>query len=199
MKIAVIGSGNVGGALGEAWVRAGHEVVFGTKGGAGGVIKGAKGATVADAIRDAQVVVLAVPWAAVPEVLGQVKNWSGKTLIDCTNPIAPGFELALGHATSGAEKVASLAPGARVAKAFNTTGFNNMLKPQYGGEPVSMLFCADDPATQKTVEQLVCDVGFEPVLAGPLKQARYLEPLAMLWISMSQRLGREFALTLVWR
>lgn len=199
MKIAVLGSGNVGGALGEAWVRAGHQVVFGTRDGAAPAIAGAKGASVAQAIRDAEVVVLAVPWAAVPDVLAQAKDWSGKILIDCTNPLGPGLELTLGFNTSGGEQVAGLAQGARVAKAFNTTGFNNMKSPKYGGRPVTMLFCSDDAGARKTVEQLVRDVGFEPVFAGPLKQARYLEPLAVLWISMSQQQGRDFAFAVVRR
>lgn len=200
MKIAVIGSGNVGGALGKAWVRAGHQVTFGTRGGMSDAsIPGASNATVEDAIRNSEVVALAVPWAAVPEVIGQARDWTGKILIDCTNPITPEFELALGFNTSGGEKVASLARGARVVKAFNTTGFKNMENPRYDGRPATMLFSTDDPAAQSVVEKLIRDVGFEPLFAGPLKQARYLEPLAMLWISLTPRLGLEFAFNLAHR
>jgi 8-hydroxy-5-deazaflavin:NADPH oxidoreductase len=200
MKIAVIGIGNVGGTLARAWVRAGHEVVSGVASGSSGTdIPGVKTSTVVEAVQGADVVVLSVPWSAVPEVLGVVKDWSGKVVIDCTNPIAPGFELAVGFNTSGAEKVASLATGSAVVKAFNTTGFDNMQKPRYDGRPLTMLFCTDDPTAQHAAEHLIADVGFEPVFAGPLKQARFLEPLAMLWITMSQRLGRDFALTLVRR
>lgn len=200
MRIAVLGSGNVGGTLGNAWARAGHEVVFGMRDGSqASPLPGTRAATVLQAIQDSDVVALAVPWPAVPAVLGQVRDWSGKVLIDCTNPIGPGFQLALGFNSSGAEKVATLAPGARVAKAFNTTGFNNMKNPLYGGKPITMPFCADDPAAQKAAERLIRDVGFEPLFAGPLRQARYLEPFAMLWITMSQQQGREFAFTLVRR
>lgn len=200
MKIAVIGSGSVGGTLGRAWARVGHQVIFGRRGEPPrSVIPDARSAPVAQAIQDAEVVVLAVPWPAVEEVIGQGRDWSGKILIDCTNPIGPGFELAVGFNTSGAEKVARLASGAHVAKAFNTTGFNNMQNPLYNGKPLTMLFCSDDPEAQETTAQLIRDVGFEPVFVGPLKQSRYLEPLAMLWITMSQRQGREFALTLVRR
>lgn len=109
------------------------------------------------------------------------------------------MELALGFNTSGAETVANLAKGASVMKAFNTTGFNNMQNPVYAGKPATMLFCTDDPAAQKIGERLIRDVGFDPVYAGPLKQARYLEPLAMLWISMSIKQGREFAFSIVRR
>jgi 8-hydroxy-5-deazaflavin:NADPH oxidoreductase len=200
MNIAVIGSGNVGGTLGEAWVRAGHKVIFGTRDGAKeAVASGAQTDTVAQAIHQSEVVVLAIPWTAMPDVMKQVKDWSGKTLIDCINPIKPGLELAVGLNTSGAEQVAQLASGARVAKAFNTTGFNNMKNPSYGGKPVSMLFCSDDSTAKNTCEKLIRDVGFDPVFAGPLKQARYLEPMAMLWITMSIQGGRDFAFTIVRR
>ena len=199
MKIAVIGSGNVGGTLGKAWMRAGHDVVFGEANGRSRGISGARTAPVAQAIGEAEVVVVAVPWSAVPEVLPKARDWSGKVLIDCTNPIAAGFKLAVGFDTSAGEKVASLAPGAAVVKAFNTTGFGNMANPVYGGKPVSMFFAADDPAAQKVAEQLIRDVGFDPVFAGPLKLARYLEPMAMLWISMAQKRGLDFAFNVVRR
>ena len=200
MKIAVIGSGNVGGTLGRAWLRAGHEVVFGVAGGRGATDSpGIKSSAIAEAVSDADATVLALPWSAVPQALRAVKDWAGKIIIDCTNPIAPGFELAVGFNTSGAEKIASLAMGSAVVKAFNTTGFNNMQSPQYGGKAISMLFCTDDPVARETADRLIRDVGFEPVFVGPLKQARHLEPLAMLWITMSQQQGREFALTIVRR
>ena len=201
MKIAIIGSGNVGGALGNAWVRAGHQVTFGMRGGAKekSPVPGASIDSVVNAISNAEVVVLAVPWGAAPEVIAQAKDWTGKTLIDCTNPIGAGFELSIGHTTSAGEQVASLAKGARVVKAFNTTGADNMKNPVYHGKPISMLFCTDDAAARKIGEQLVRDVGFEPVYTGPLKHARYMEPLAMLWISLTQQLGRDFALTIAKR
>jgi len=142
---------------------------------------------------------MAVPWSAVPDVLGQVKDWAGKTLIDCTNPLGAGLELIVGLSTSGGEQVASLAKGARVVKAFNTTGFGNMKNPKYAGRAVTMFYATDDAGAAKIAEQVIRDVGFEPEFAGPLRQARYLEPLAALWISLTPRLGRDFALTIVKR
>ncbi|HYL69029.1 MAG TPA: NADPH-dependent F420 reductase [Candidatus Limnocylindria bacterium] len=201
MKIAVIGSGNVGAALGEALVRAGHEIVFGVRGGAAEKppVTGSTTNDVRSAILASEIVLLAVPWGAVPDVLGQVKDWSPKVLIDCTNPLGAGLELVLGLSTSGGEQVASLAKGARVVKAFNTTGFGNMKNPKYGGRGVTMLYATDDSAAASIAEQVIRDVGFEPEFAGPLRQARYLEPFAALWISMTNRLGRDFAFTLVRR
>lgn len=203
MKIAVIGSGNVGGTLGRSWMKAGHPVVFGVRDEktTSSVATGANTAPMAQAIRRAEVVVLAVPWPAVPDVIAQLPDWSAKIIIDCTNPLTQKLELAVGFNTSGGEQVANLARNDKVVKAFNTTGFNNMENPTYAGKPISMFFCTDDPTAQKVGEQLVRDAGFEPVFAGPLKQARYLEPLALLWISMSIKggYGRDFAFTLIRR
>jgi 8-hydroxy-5-deazaflavin:NADPH oxidoreductase len=201
MKIAVLGSGNVGAALGEALARAGHQLVFGVRGGSQEKppVPGSTRNDVQGAVQASDVVVLAVPWGAVPDVLGQVKDWSRKVLVDCTNPLGTGLELVLGLNTSGGEQVASLAKGARVVKAFNTTGFGNMKDPKYAGRRITMLYATDDAAAAPIAEQLIRDVGFEPEFAGPLRQARYLEPFATLWISMTSRLGRDFAFTLVRR
>lgn len=200
MKIAVIGSGNVGGALGTAWVRAGHQVTFGSR--EPSREKPAPGASVSDiksAMENAEVVVLAIPWGAVPGVVSQIDDWKNKVLIDCTNPLGPGLALALGFNTSGGEQVATLAKNARVVKAFNTTGADNMQNPKYGGRGVTMFYATDDNSAASVAEQLIRDVGFEPEFAGPLKQARYIEPLAALWISLTPRLGLNFALTIVKR
>lgn len=202
MKIAVIGSGNVGSALGKAWTRAGHEVVFGVRDAKGtNSTGGSKTAPVPQAIRDSAVVVLAVPSQAVPDVIKQFDNWPSKILVDCTNPLTKDLELAQGFNTSAAEQTASLAKSAKVVKAFNTTGAGNMENTKYDGKPITMFFATDDAAAQKVGEQLVRDAGFEPVFAGPLKQARYLESLAMLWISMAVKYGygTNFAFTMVRR
>lgn len=202
MKIAVIGSGNVGSALGKAWTRAGHEVVFGVRDAKGtNSADGSKTAPVPQAIRDSEVVVLAVPSQAVPDVIKQFDNWPSKILVDCTNPLTKDLELAQGFNTSAAEQTASLAKSAKVVKAFNTTGAGNMENTKYDGKPITMFFATDDAAVQKVGEQLVRDAGFEPVFAGPLKQARYLEPLATLWISMAVKYGygTNFAFTMVRR
>jgi 8-hydroxy-5-deazaflavin:NADPH oxidoreductase len=200
MKIAVIGSGNVGGALGAAWVKAGHQVTFGSRRPSQEKpIAGSSVAEVKTAIENAEVVALAVPFPAVPDVLKQVSDWKNKVLIDCTNPLTPNLELSLGFNTSGGEQVAAQAKGARVVKAFNTTGAGNMQNPKYGGRGVTMLYATDDNSAASVAEQLVRDVGFEPEFAGPLKRARYLEPLCALWISLVPRLGLNFAFAIVKR
>jgi len=93
--------------------------------------------------------------------------------------------LAVGHTTSGGEEVAGWAAGARVVKAFNTIGAVHMAQPTFRTERASMFLCGDDAAAKGTVSGLARELGFDPVDAGPLAQARLLEPLAMLWISMA--------------
>jgi 8-hydroxy-5-deazaflavin:NADPH oxidoreductase len=110
MRIAVIGAGNVGGALGAAWVRAGHQVTFGVREpGAKSSVPGAGASGVKTAIEQAEVIVLAVPYGAAAETVQLVQDWKGKVLIDCTNPLGPGLTLAVGFNTSGGEQIASQA------------------------------------------------------------------------------------------
>ena len=117
-------------------------------------------------------------------------------MVDCTNPISPDLkELIIGTTTSAGEKVAQWAKGARVVKAFNTTGAGNMANSLYASQAVTMFICGDDPEAKETVAQLAKDVGFEPCITGPLYHARYFEPMAMLWVDMAylQGNGPDFA------
>jgi len=198
MRIAILGSGDVGTALGNGWSAAGHDVVYGSRSPEKQAGGDRKFDTMRGAIAHGEVVVLAVPWDAVQSVLS-ANNLSGKILIDCTNPIAPGFELAVGCTTSAGEEVAKLAKGARVVKAFNTTGFGNMREPRFGNTRLTMFYAGDDEAAKETVRRLIGDIGFEPIDAGPLKNARYLEPMAMLWINLAMKMGLDIAFQLIQR
>lgn len=209
MKIAVIGVGNVGRTLGSRWAQNGHQVVFGSRdpdsekvrqvvAGAG---ENAGAASVGEAAAGAAVVVLATPWSGAQSAVTAAGDLAGKVVIDCTNPIVPGFQLALGTTTSGAEQVAQWAAGAHVVKAFNTTGYENMADPLYDGEPVTMFICGDDAGAKAVVAELAQELGFEVADTGPLMMARHLEPLAMVWIrlAMGQGFGRNIAFKLVRR
>lgn len=209
MKIAVIGTGSVGGTLGRRWAELGHSVCFGVRNLADadakalvGKIKGdARLASVGDAAKGAEIVVLATPYAANAAALAAAGDLSGKILIDVTNPIGANFTLAVGHSTSGAEEVAKLAPGARVFKAMNQAGFEVMANPAFAvGKPV-MFVAGDDAAGKKVVLDLVSALGFEAIDAGELAIARLLEPYAMLWIHLMARrnMGRSFAFALLRR
>lgn len=209
MKIAVIGTGSVGGTLGRRWAELGHSVAFGARdpGDADAkktvaAIKGeAKLASVAEAARDAEVVVLATPYAANATALQSAGDLRGKILIDVTNPVGPNFSLVVGHTSSGAEETAKAAPGARVFKAMNQVGFEVMADPRFAaGRPV-MFVCGDDSRGKEVVLGLVAALGFEAIDAGELAIARLVEPYAMLWIHLMARrkFGRSFAFGLLRR
>jgi predicted dinucleotide-binding enzyme len=210
LRIAIIGAGNVGGTLGVAWAKGGHEVVFGVRDVAdrklgellaltGGK---ARAASVRDAVARAEVVALTVPWPAAEDALRNAGDLGGKILLDCTNPLEPDLSgLTVGHTISGGEQVAAWVPGARVVKIFNTTGYGNMAAPQYGEGRSMMLYCGDDPQAKNVAAQLAAELGFEPYDAGPLTEARLLEPFALVWIHLAvmQKMGTEFAFRLMRR
>jgi len=197
MRMAIIGAGNVGATLGERWRAAGHDVVYGLRAGKPGPA-GAPTAEVVAAARGAEVVLLAVPWEAAEGVVAEVGAWDGRILIDATNPIGPGFQLAVGRTSSGAERLQQAARGARVVKAFNTVGFEVMAHPRFLAGNAAMFVAGDDGSATTAVAGLARDLGFDAVPLRGLAQARVLEPLAMLWISLSRRpeVGRDFALGL---
>jgi 8-hydroxy-5-deazaflavin:NADPH oxidoreductase len=192
MKIAILGSGRVGGTLGAGLAAAGHDVVFGVRDPDDPKHREAplRVATVPAAVAASEAVILATPWDAVPAVLATVGDFAGKPLLDATNPIGPGFALTHGHTDSGAEWVARLAPSARVVKAFNSTGFENMADPHYGDRRAAMFVCGDDAAAREVALGLARDLGFDAVAVGALSRARLLEPLAMLWISLAMAPGQ---------
>jgi predicted dinucleotide-binding enzyme len=205
MQLGIIGAGNVGNALATGWIRAGHAITFGVRDPSASQSgpAGATYASVADAAWSADVVVLATPWQAVADAIGAEGNLAGKVLIDCTNPLrmgADGLELDIGHSTSGGEYVASLANDASVFKTLNQTGFANMEHArEFTSLPAAMYVAGDDAAKKPLVLSLVSDLGFQAIDAGPLRMARLLEPMAMLWIHMALNRGqptsRAFALT----
>jgi predicted dinucleotide-binding enzyme len=178
MKIAVIGIGNVGGTLGRRWARMGHRVTFGVRDPDSAKVRkllseagdNALAASVRAAAADADVVVLAVPWREARAAIQDAGDLAGKVLVDCTNPIAPGLQLALGTTTSGAEQVGGWAKGAQVVKAFNTTGFENMANPLYGGERTAMLICGNDADAKRVVSKLIEELGFVAVDTGSLRE-----------------------------
>jgi hypothetical protein len=204
MKIAIIGAGHVGQALGKAWEKRGHSVTYGVRTPKDAKYDGLKTAGVAYAARAAEAILLATPWSATEAALTSAGDLSAKLILDATNPLTmgpQGMALAIGHTTSGGEQVAAWAKGAAVFKTLNTTGFSNMENSGgYAQKPV-MFFAGDDQTKRATVAALLSDLGFEPVDAGPLQSARLLEPYAMLWIdlALNRGQGRDFAFGLMRR
>jgi len=196
MRIAMIGAGNVGSALGRAWQESGEDVIFGVPNPADPKYRALPGERLrvpAEAAGRAEIIVLATPWPATEAAVKGLGDLSGKIVIDCTNPLtmgSSGLELALGHTTSGGEQVASWAPAASVFKTLNQIGADNMDKASnFPVRPV-MFIAGDDEAKKPVVVALVAKLGFEPLDAGPLRIARLLEPYGMLWIDQALNRGR---------
>lgn len=202
MKLSIVGAGNVGQALGRALVGRGQAVTFGvpdpSKYADAVATLGpqARLTTVDDAVHDGEIVILAVPYAAAESVARAVSDWGGRILVDATNPLAPGLTgLSIGTTTSGAEAIAAAARNARVVKAFNTTGAENLADPRYPKGEVFMPVAGDDADARAKVVALATLIGFDAVEMGDLRTARYLEPFAMTWIhlALKQGHGRRFA------
>src|SRR5215475_822878 len=205
MRIAVIGAGSVGATLGQAWLKHGEDVTWGLRNPADpkySTLPTERIKPPAEAAKAAEVVVIATPWSATEAAVKGLGSLAGKIVIDCTNPLGmgpDGLQLVLGFNTSAGEQVASWTPGASVFKALNTTGAGNMAKAaDYPVKPM-MLVAGDDAGKKPQVMELIGKLGFEPVDAGPLKNARLLEPFAMVWIdqAMKRGRGRDFAFALV--
>jgi len=208
MKIGIIGAGNVGGTLAKAWAAKSHEVMLGVRKPDDAkyqVFKNTpniKVGTINEAASSGDIVLLAVSHKAVKSAIKAAGNLKGKILIDCTNALnAKMTGLAMGFDTSEAEQVQKLARGAKVVKAFNSTGAQNMANPDYNGVKVDAFICGNDKDAKTAVTALAEDAGFDVVDAGGLKQARLLEPLAMLWISLAygQGMGANIAFKLMKR
>jgi len=205
MRIAIIGAGNVGRALAAGWSKRGHEVRLGVRNPADAKYRDLAALRLAvpgEAAAGAEAIVLATPWPATEAAVRGLGDLAGRIVIDCTNPLGmgpQGLGLVLGYDTSAGELVAQWATGAAVFKAFNTTGANNMAG--LGGYTVApvMFVAGDDAAKKPAVLGLARDLGFEAIDAGPLRNARLLEPFAMLWIdqALNRGAGRDFAFAVV--
>ncbi len=193
MKVAIIGTGNVGRALGGSIAATGHEVAYAALDAERArQVAGDVGAQVAPdpaaAAAGADVVVLAVPYGSVEAVAAEIAGAAaGKVVIDATNPLKPDYSgLATEGGPSGAERIAALLPGASVVKAFNTVFAGIQGNPLTLGTTVDALLATDDDAAATTVAELAASIGFRPVRVGPLSAARELE--AMAWLNIRLQL-----------
>jgi 8-hydroxy-5-deazaflavin:NADPH oxidoreductase len=179
MKIGVIGTGKMGGGLGQALAAAGHEVMVGSRDPdrakeAARNIGAVGGGSYQEATKDADLVVLAIPWGAVSETL-QGLDLAGKILLDITNPFGPGGLVDVEPSSS--EEVQRLAPGAKVVKGWNTVYSRNMTQPDFDGINASVFICGDDQKAKEAVIGLAKDIGFDPVDVGSLASAAALTHL----------------------
>ena len=179
----------MGGTLGKRWQATGHTVTSSSRDRAS-----------IEAAAKADVIVVALPFDAVKEVLESL-DLKGKIVLDATNALKPDLSGLLLSDSSAAEQVSKWARGASVVKIFNTVGANIMADPILKSEPAAMLYCGDDASAKEVAKRLAAELGFEPIDAGPLSNARLLESMAMLWIWLALKggMGRDFALHLARR
>jgi predicted dinucleotide-binding enzyme len=181
MKIGIIGKGNVGTAIGTGLTLKGHKIKFGHRD---------PKEPVADAAKWGDVIILAVPYESVTDAaraIGTIAD--GKVLLDVTNAVGDNMNLVIGFSTSAAEELQKKMPKARVVKAFNTVFAQNQSTGRIGDEQLTLFIAGDDVKAKQAIMQLGRDIGFDPVDAGPLISARYLEPMAMLLINLGYVLG----------
>jgi predicted dinucleotide-binding enzyme len=198
MKIGVLGTGDVGRVLAAGLAGRGHEVMIGTRDPRHRKIvdwlehegKGVSAGTFAEAAAFGEVLILAIGWSNVEKVINQagVENINGKVVLDTTNALRFDAEgrppvLDIGHTDSAGESVQRWLPGASVVKAFNIVGNPHMVNPSFPDGKPDMFICGNDAAAKQTAGRLIEELGWPPVidLVG-IKNARYLEPLAMVWI-----------------
>jgi NADPH-dependent F420 reductase len=188
--VALIGTGNVGAALGQRFAEHGHTIVYGSRDPAAADVRdlvaatghGAAAVAPADAAARADIVVLAVPWSAAEDVVRGLGDLRGKILVDPTNPRVMASDGFADYPIpdSNAERIARLAPGAHVVKAFSTLGFETMLDPKVADGPVTVPIVGDDRAAKERVATLAREIGLEAIDVGPLRHARILEGLHYL-------------------
>lgn len=204
MKVAIIGTGNMGAGLASILAAASHEVIIGAR----DLVKAAAladkvgnaaiGGGIAAAVKLADVVILALPFSAVFEAL-RVTDLAGKIVVDISNPISPDFkELVVGHSTSAAEEIQKIIPAAHVVKAFNTIFAQLLASEARQGQTLQVFVAGDDASAKETVFALATSVGFEAVDAGPLRNSRYLEPIGEMNIHFGYFLGKGPVVAPAW-
>jgi 8-hydroxy-5-deazaflavin:NADPH oxidoreductase len=191
MRIGILGSGLMGAKLGTIFARAGHEVVFSYSQSSDKLKKlahdaggNARSGTAAEAAKDAYALLLAVHWSRIDDVLQQAGDLSGKVIVSCSLPMdKDNTKLIFGTNTSGTEELAKKVPQAHVVLAFNTVPSEALygIFESKGKKPrPSLVYCGDDKRAKNVAVELIRDVGFDPIDAGPLRIARYSEPFALL-------------------
>jgi predicted dinucleotide-binding enzyme len=203
VKIGILGTGDVGRALGNGFIALGHEVKMGSRdaqneralawASTSGI--NASTGTFADAAQFGDVVVLALLWAGAENAikLAGPENFAGKVVIDAINPLlfepGKGPALAIGHTDSAGEQVQRWLPAAHVVKAFNIVGHAHMFKPDFPCGPPDMFICGNDRAAKQTVTEILEDFGWPTIDIGGIEGSRLLEPMCVLWVGYAFRTG----------
>src|SRR5256712_6647056 len=215
MRVGILGSGLMGGKLGTIFARAGHEVVFSyarsmeklkklARGIDGKAHGSARAGTPSEAAQEADALLLAVHWSRIEDVLNQTGDLSGKVVVTCSLQMnVDNTGLVVAHTSSGAEELARRLPNARVVSAFNTVPSEvlfGVYEAKSKGRRPSLVYCGDDKGSKAVAAELIRDVGFDPLDAGPLRIARYTEPFALLIAELAYEgdRGPELAYRFEW-
>ena len=201
-KIGIIGAGNMGRAFANRLAAAGHDVAITAKDPAHAEEAAKAAGRSARAVprdqiaRDADVLILATYFPDAPDALRAAGDLRGKTVVDISNPLTPDMSgLSVGFTTSAAEEIQKAVPTAKVVKAFNTV-FAQVLG---SGARAQVLYAGDDAGAKEAVRALIESAGFEAVDAGPLANARQLEPLGLLNIYLGYAAGRGTGVAPAWQ
>lgn len=202
MRIGILGSGLIGGKLGTVFARAGHRVVFSYSRSERKLMRLAKAAgdralagTPAEAVNASDVLLLAVHWSRVNDVLKQAGSLRGKTVISCCLPMSlKDHELVVAHTSSGAEVLARKVMPARFVAAFGTIPSEvlfDVFAARTRKDRPTLIYYGDNRAAKKVAERLIRDIGFDPIDAGPLTIGRYAEPFTLLVARLAYDIGRR--------
>ncbi|MCB1351569.1 MAG: NAD(P)-binding domain-containing protein [Rhodobacteraceae bacterium] len=206
MQIAIISTGNIGSGLASVLGRTAHDVTVSDRSGGRTAAEKLTGegarvsaAEIGAAVVDADVVILATPFGALKSI-AQTADFAGKTVIDVSNSVTEDFSgLSVGQTTSAAEEIAAALPGAVVVKALNTVFAEHYASGLgAGGQPIQTFVASDDDAARAAVICLAGEIGLEGVDAGPLSNARYLEPLGFMNITFGYMSGRGTGIAPFW-
>ena len=196
MTVAIIGTGNMGAGLARLLAAANVDVVIGARepGKAAALAEEigprAQGGGIEAAFKLADVAILALPFGTIGEILAAAGDLAGKVLVDITNPVSADFKsLVVGHTTSAAEEIQARAPKAKVVKAFNTIFAQLLPAEARTNKALQVLVAGDDAAAKGEVSRLAKAIGFDPVDAGPLSNARFIEPIGEMNIHFGYFLG----------
>lgn len=211
MNISIIGTGRMGQALATS-IRhtTPHPVYLGSREEEKGEHIAARldpdrsqiiGKSIPEAAALGEIIIFAFPWYALVDVERAVGPLKGKIIIDCINPLTSSGSLALGHKRSAAEEIQSTFPLAKVVKGFHHIYCDHLSTPIFQEKPLAAFYCSDHDDAKRAFQALAQALGFEPIDSGPIKHARYLEPMSTLWIQMAfhMGLGPDMAFTLVKR
>ena len=199
--IAIIGTGNVASALGPEFAAQGHDIVYGSRNPSRAEVLAlvertggnARATTPAESVSGADIVVLAVPGGLAAQIAAGLGDLSGKIIIDPTNHIVRDEDgvPSMGADPSNAELIRDAAPGAHVVKAFNTLNWRTMVDPASSGGPVTIPLVGDNTDAKATVSELVTGMGLEAIDLGPLRYARHVEGMLIVWVN-ARRTGQSF-------